>query len=185
MGALLVFDEVLTGFGRTGFDFAMERTGARPDLVCLAKAMGGGLPLGGFAGPEALMATLSTDPPSTTSRRSGAPRLVRGGPRGPLDPATGGAFGPSGGDGGGVPCRADGARGAGALEEVRGIGLMIGLRFASAAATRRFVERAMERELLLGWTLHCDDVVRITPPLTLTSAHVAHAMARIADALGA
>jgi acetylornithine/N-succinyldiaminopimelate aminotransferase len=61
--ALLIFDEVLTGFGRTGRLFALEHFAVNPDLVVLAKALGGGLPLGAFCGPDAILAVLSKDPP--------------------------------------------------------------------------------------------------------------------------
>ncbi|HUG06068.1 MAG TPA: glutamate-1-semialdehyde 2,1-aminomutase [Candidatus Limnocylindria bacterium] len=53
-GALLVFDEVITGF-RVGPGGAQGRTGVRPDLTCLGKVIGGGLPVGAYGGPRALM----------------------------------------------------------------------------------------------------------------------------------
>src|SRR5258708_7007883 len=60
-GALLVFDEVVTGFGRTGRLFAFERYGVVPDVLVLAKALGGGMPLGAFVSSPEALATLADD----------------------------------------------------------------------------------------------------------------------------
>src|SRR2546428_14141275 len=51
----LIIDEVQTGFGRTGTMFAIEQSGIEPDLIVLAKSMGGGLPLGAVFGRSALL----------------------------------------------------------------------------------------------------------------------------------
>src|SRR5262249_30768613 len=62
-GAVLIVDEVITGFGRTGALFACEHWQVGPDILVLAKALGGGMPLGAFLGRPDIMRTLSADPP--------------------------------------------------------------------------------------------------------------------------
>lgn len=61
-GALLVLDEIQTGFGRTGKLFAFEHYGIVPDILLIAKAMGGGMPIGAFVANEKRMKTLSDKP---------------------------------------------------------------------------------------------------------------------------
>ncbi len=62
VGALLVYDEIQTGFGRCGSIFAHEQVAARPDLLCLAKAMGGGLPVAALCGERDLLGKFTHDP---------------------------------------------------------------------------------------------------------------------------
>lgn len=62
-GALLIFDEIQTGFGRTGFLFAADRYGVAPDIILLAKALGGGMPLGAFISSNEIMSALMSNPP--------------------------------------------------------------------------------------------------------------------------
>ena len=59
MGALLIVDEIQTGFGRTGHLFAHQGTGIVPDILCLGKALGGGMPLGAFIASHARMQHLA------------------------------------------------------------------------------------------------------------------------------
>jgi glutamate-1-semialdehyde 2,1-aminomutase len=61
-GSLLIFDEVITGF-RLGLGGAQERFGVLPDLTCLGKILGGGLPVGAFGGSEEIMRVLSPEGP--------------------------------------------------------------------------------------------------------------------------
>ena len=62
-GTLLIFDEVQTGFGRIGSMFAIDRFGVIPDILVLAKALGGGMPLGAFISSGEIMSSLTFNPP--------------------------------------------------------------------------------------------------------------------------
>ena len=63
VGALLVMDEIQTGMGRTGKLFAFEHYGVVPDIICLAKSFGGGMPLGAFISSKEMMSKFTFDPP--------------------------------------------------------------------------------------------------------------------------
>ena len=185
VGALLVLDEVVTGFGRTGTLFAAEQWGVTPDLLVLAKALGGGLPLGAFVGAPEVMATLAHDPPLAHVTTFGGHPLSCAAGLAALEvllrerlaerAATLGAE---------LRARLRGLLGRGGLAAVRGAGLLLGLEFGTPAACTRFARAAWGRRLLLNWTLHRDTVVRLAPPLVLTDAEAARALDDIAAALG-
>jgi acetylornithine/succinyldiaminopimelate/putrescine aminotransferase len=63
VGALMILDEIQTGMGRTGSLFAFEKENVVPDILLLAKAFGGGLPLGAFISSQPIMNVLANDPP--------------------------------------------------------------------------------------------------------------------------
>jgi acetylornithine/N-succinyldiaminopimelate aminotransferase len=184
-GALLVLDEVVTGFGRTGRLFAHQHWGVVPDLLVLAKALGGGLPLGAFVGSPAVMGTLAHDPPLAHVTTFGGHPLSCAAGLAALEvllrddlAARAAALGER------LCDRLATFVGRGGLVQVRGLGLLIGLEFEAAAACARFVAEARAARLVLGWTLNRDTVVRLAPPLVLTDAEADDAVARIAAALG-
>lgn len=165
-GALLILDEVMTGFGRTGTLFACERWGVVPDLLVLAKALGGGFPLGAFVGTRALLDTLTHDPPLAHVTTFGGHPVSCAAGRAALRVITSRR----------LADRAEevGERFRARLStdllsrgacEVRGLGLFVGIEFASAEITRAFTDGCRERGILLGWTLHSDRIVRLAPPL--------------------
>ena len=61
-GALLIFDEIQTGFGRTGELFAFQKYNVQPDIITIAKAMGGGMPIGAFVSSKKIMDSLTSNP---------------------------------------------------------------------------------------------------------------------------
>jgi len=183
-GVLLIFDEVVTAFGRTGRAFAFEHWGVVPDLLVLAKALGGGLPLGAFVGGRELMGTLSHDPPLAHVTTFGGHPLSCAAGLAALEvllrddlPGRATALGAQ------LRQRLGALVGRGGLREVRGLGLLLGLEFADAAACARFARRAWGAGLILNWTLHRDTVVRLAPPLVLTDEEAESALARISASL--
>lgn len=185
VGALLIADEVLTGFGRTGKLFACEHWRITPDILVLAKALGGGMPLGAFVGRPAVMDTLSHHPPlAHVTTFGGHPVCCAAGLAGleyllvqrlPQRAAQVGAEWLR-------DLRVITAR-AGCT--ARGKGLLLAVEFQTPEATRRFVTGCFQRGLILNWTLHRDTVVRLAPPLTITPDEVRHANAVMAEVLAA
>ena len=182
-GALLIFDEVMTGCGRTGSWFACQQWGVTPDVLVLAKALGGGLPLGAFVGRPELMATLSHDPPLAHVTTFGGHPLSCAAGLAALEVATRERLperAAAVGDGWRAHLRA--ALGD-VLVDVRGRGMLIGLELASPRQTEAFCRAAFERGLILNWTLHRDSVIRLAPPLTIIDPYSARARAARAAAL--
>jgi acetylornithine/succinyldiaminopimelate/putrescine aminotransferase len=180
-GALLIADEVLTGFGRTGRLFACEHWGIVPDILVLAKALGGGMPLGAFVGRAEVMQTLSHDPPLAHVTTFGGHPVSCAAGLAALDVLVREQLSERAARVGTewlAQLRSLLGR---AVRDVRGKGLLMALEFATPEATRRFVARCFERRLILNWTLHRDTVVRLAPPLTITSDEIAQANGAMAE----
>ena len=184
VGALLIFDEVITGFGRTGRMFASEHWDVTPDVLVLAKALGGGMPLGAFIGTPEIMATLSADPPLAHVTTFGGHPVCCAAGLASLNfmletnlPQRAREKGEE------LIRKLRSLVGHGEFTTVRGRGLLIGMDFTSPEATRHFVQRCFAAGLILGWTLHRDTVVRLAPPLIISSAEIDRAIAIMHDAL--
>jgi acetylornithine/succinyldiaminopimelate/putrescine aminotransferase len=184
VGALLVFDEVVTGLGRTGRTFAFEHWQTAPDLLVLAKALGGGMPLGAFIGAGEIMSTLRHDPPlAHVTTFGGHPVSCAAGLAALQVLLRDDLAAAAAGRGVRVLAGLTALLGRGGLVAVRGRGLLIGLEFADAGACASFTARAWRERLILNWTLHQDRVVRLAPPLTLSDAEADDALGRVARAL--
>jgi len=186
-GALLIFDEVQTGFGRTGRLFACEHWAVVPDILVLAKALGGGMPLGAFLGSPEVMGCLSHDPPLAHVTTSGGHPVCCAAGLAALKvileeqlPARAASLG----RGIREELKRMGER-HGGVRDVRGLGMLIGLELDSAARTRAFAERAFAEGVIVGWTLHSDTVVRLAPPLNISEGELERGLAGLDAALAA
>ncbi len=179
-GAQLIFDEVQTGFGRTGKLFAFEHFGVVPDILVLGKALGGGMPMGAFVSSQQRMHLLTHGPV--------------------LGHIT--TFG-----GHPVPCVAghaalevllddglvENARRMGelfkqrlvhpAIREVRGKGLMLAVDLGDADKVQQVVKGCLARGVLGFWFLSCPTAFRLAPPLCISETMVHDACTAILHAV--
>jgi len=184
-GALLIFDEVLTGFGRTGKLFALEHFEVVPDLVVLAKALGGGLPLGAFCGADHLLGCLAHDPPLGHITTFGGHPLSCAAGLTALEVIVSERLPQRAAEVGALMLKRMGSLIGPDIVAVRGIGLLIGLEFASVPIAHRFVAETIARGVVVNWTLNADRVVRLAPPLTIAEGEIDLAFEAMTQALSA
>jgi acetylornithine/succinyldiaminopimelate/putrescine aminotransferase len=179
-GALLIFDEIQSGFGRTGVLFAFMHYGVIPDILTMAKAMGGGMPIGGFASSTAIFKVFTENPPlchvttfgghpvSCAAGHAALKALLREGYhlRAPI-----------------IESRIRERLIHPKIKEIRGMGCMLGIALHDYDTTRRVVEYAFSRKVLLGWTLHSNTLIRIAPPLTISDETLNETLDVIIEAL--
>ena len=162
-GALLMVDEVQTGAGRTGRFLACEHAGIRPDVVTMAKGLGGGLPIGACLCTEALGTVMSGGKHGSTF--GGNPVVCAGG-RVVLSRVTAPGFlDEVSRKGEKIRTRLQGMPG---VRSVRGLGMMLGIELEKGDA-RRTAERCLENGLLV---LTAKTLIRLLPPLTITDGEL-------------
>lgn len=165
-GTLLILDEIQCAFGRTGKLFAFEHFGIEPDILCLAKSLGGGMPLGAFIAPQEIMQSFTHKP------MLGHITTFGGHP---------------------VCCAAglaalkfllrekhliEDAKQKGelikqllshpAIKEVRGKGLLLAAEFKDFETNKIIIDRCIQQGVITDWFLFCDNSMRIAPPLIIT-----------------
>ncbi|HEY0433425.1 MAG TPA: aminotransferase class III-fold pyridoxal phosphate-dependent enzyme, partial [Chitinophagaceae bacterium] len=172
VGALLVFDEIQAGFGRTGELWGFMNFDVIPDIIVLGKAIGGGMPLGAFATDRALMNLFSDNPVLGHITTFGGH---------PVSCAAGLA--------------AFNALLSGAIVEdvrrkeeifldqlqhpsirsIRSCGLWMAVEFESFEFNRKVIDRCITEGVFVDWFLFASNCMRISPPLTITDEEIMHA----------
>ena len=178
-GLLLMFDEVQCGMGRTGKLFAHEWAGVTPDIMAIAKALGGGFPVAACLATERAAACMTAGSHGSTF---GGNPLAMAVANAVLDVMLGDGFlenvermgallrGRLGDLAGRYPGR---------IEEVRGVGLMIGLKLGPKIDSVALIGSLREEGLLT--VPAAENVIRLLPPLIVEESHVDKAMAALDD----
>ena len=179
-GAMLIFDEVQTGFGRTGKLFAFEHFDVIPDVLTIAKGMGGGMPIGAFVAARAHMQQLTHDPMLGHITTFGGHPVNCAAALANIEAILEEQLL--------VEVEAKGAL----LEqliahpeiiEIRRKGLMFAVEFASADQVQKIVEQCIANGLVTFWFLSCPESFRLAPPLNVTEAEIREAAQIIQKAI--
>lgn len=186
IGALLIADEVQTGLGRTGKNFAVEHWGVAPDLMALAKSLGGGvMPLAAAVGTRKVFEPLFDKPLLHSSTLGGNPLACAAGIAalqvlqeerlsdhaalmgelliGKLQELQ--------------------AQFPDLIAEVRGKGLLIGVEFTDEDTAALTAAMMLQRHVLTAYTLNNPCVIRLEPPLIVQPEHINQAVNALADSL--
>ena len=164
-GALLIFDEIQTAFGRLGRMFAIDRFGVIPDILLLAKALGGGMPLGAFISSKEIMSSLVTNPSLGHITTFGGHPVCCAAGLASLEVI--------------ISEKLDEKAAFMAslfrkllihplIKEIRGEGLFLAVQLDNAAYIPYIISNAPNFGLVLDYFLFCESAFRIAPPLIIT-----------------
>jgi acetylornithine/succinyldiaminopimelate/putrescine aminotransferase len=164
VGALLIFDEIQTGFFRTGSLFAFQQYGVVPDILCLAKAMAGGMPMGAFVSSSEIFESFKYNPPLNHVTTFGGHPVSCAGAYATLSELLEGNFAEKAHV---IEQRTKAVLQDENIVEIRGRGAMLGMQLKNESITRNVVEACLKKGILLGWTLHSETLIRLAPPLII------------------
>jgi len=169
-GALLIFDEIQTGMGRTGSLFAMQKYGVTPDIVCLAKAFGGGMPLGAFIASKTVMDSLQCNPVLGHITTFGGHPVCCAAGLAALNYILDNKLVEK--------VEEKGMRYENALQdaphvlEIRRSGLLMAVELGTSEKLFKIMALFKEHGIMSDWFLFCDTAFRISPPLTISDDEI-------------
>ncbi|MBB6110724.1 Acetylornithine/succinyldiaminopimelate/putrescine aminotransferase [Mucilaginibacter lappiensis] len=180
-GTLLILDEIQAAFGRTGKLFAFEHFGIVPDILLLAKALGGGMPVGAFISSNTIMSALKENPILGHITTFGGHPVCCAAGLAALE----------------VLLEENLVSGVAekealfrkllihpAIKQIRGKGLMLAIELDSFDLNKKIIDRCIEHGIITDWFLHCSNSMRIAPPLIITPQQIEHACEVILEAVG-
>lgn len=168
-GTLLILDEIQTGMGRTGKLFAFEHFGIEPDILLLAKALGGGMPLGAFIASREVMDVISHNPMLGHITTFGGHPVCCAAALASLEFILEEQLLPA------VEKKAALFREClqhPAIKEIRGLGFMMSLQLESFTQVEQVSKYCAEHGVMIDWFMHCETALRLAPPLILTEEEI-------------
>jgi len=179
-GTLLILDEIQCAMGRTGKLFAFEHFDIVPDILLLAKATGGGMPLGAFIASNEIMGALKENPILGHITTFGGHPVCCAAGLAALEALLNEKLGET------VDAKAALFRQLlihPAIKGVRGMGLMLAVELESFEFNKKVIDRCIENGVVTDWFLHCSSSMRIAPPLIITEEEIGEACHVIIEAI--
>ncbi|MES2268183.1 MAG: aspartate aminotransferase family protein [Bacteroidota bacterium] len=180
VGALLILDEIQAAFGRTGKLFAFEHFDIVPDILLLAKALGGGMPVGAFVSSVNIMSAFKENPILGHITTFGGHPVCCAAGLAALDVLL---------DENLIPQVAEKEAiirkhlTHPAIKQVRGKGLMLAAEFESFELNKKIIDTCIENGVITDWFLHCSNSMRLAPPLVITNRQLIDACNIITKAI--
>lgn len=171
-GALLIFDEVQSGFGRTGSFWAFEQYDVVPDILLCAKGMGGGMPIGAFIAPQQIMAVFKDNPILGHITTFGGHPVSCAASLATLNTIHDDNLLSE------VETKANLFKELlvhPSIKEIRNKGLMMAVEFEDFDTLKAIIDRAISKGVITDWFLYCDNSMRIAPPLIITEEEIRQA----------
>jgi len=161
----LIYDEIQTGIGRTGKMFGYELSGIKPDIVCLAKGLGGGMPIGAFVSSKKNMSYLSVNPSLGHITTFGGHPVCCAAAVATIRTLTSNK----------IIEKVESKRqlflehlSHPKIKKIHGIGLMIAIELENEKSCNKFVKKALEKGVITFYFLFNKNCIRISPPLTIS-----------------
>jgi acetylornithine/N-succinyldiaminopimelate aminotransferase len=179
-GTLLILDEIQAAFGRTGKLFGFEHFGMVPDILLLAKALGGGMPVGAFIASNEIMSALKENPILGHITTFGGHPVCCAAGLAALEILLNENL-----------CGDVAEKEAlfrsllihPAIKEVRGKGLMMAIQLDNFDLNKKIIDRCIANGVIIDWFLHCSNAMRLAPPLIITFDEIEKACKVILEAI--
>ena len=179
-GTLLILDEIQAAFGRTGKLFGFEHFGIVPDILLLAKALGGGMPVGAFVASHNIMSALKENPILGHITTFGGHPVCCAAGLAALEVLLDEKL-----------CEQVAEKEAlirsllvhPSIKQIRGKGLMLAAELESFDLNKKIIDRCIENGVIVDWFLHCSNAMRIAPPLIITHDEIRKACTVILEAV--
>lgn len=179
-GALLILDEIQTGFGRTGRLFGFQQYNFVPDILLLAKGMGGGMPIGAFMAPRSIMLSLTQNPILGHITTFGGHPVSAAASLANLQVVVEGRLWEAAPI---IEARFRSQLQHPLIQRITGMGAMLAVHLPDVDIVQQTIQYCLANGLIIDWFLFNPNSLRISPPLTLTLDEIDFAAQTIIEAL--